>query len=190
MGQLGILYHTQNGSYVQPVEGGADYVVAYTDGQLYGLCDDDQIATPAQLAVRGLAFLPVAGGFNPTTQRWNTATKAVEAIPAKPIAKIITKDALGAPQTLFTVAQTITVRAEIWKPDLSGVLTTFAGTYPVPFFDSNGREHYLKMVFANGVSELTIAAGKLQPSKYRATKASSTLADVVPHEIIVALNGA
>lgn len=115
---------------------------------------------------------------------------ATAAPAAKPIAKIITKDALGSPQTLFTSAQTITVRAEIWKPDNSGVLTTFSGTYPVPFFDSNNKEHYMKLTFTNGVAEITIAAGKLQPSKYRATKASSTLADVVPHEIIVALNGA
>ena len=109
---------------------------------------------------------------------------------AKPFAKIITKDALGVSQTLFTTAQTITVRAEIWKTDMSGILVAFAGTYPVPFFDSNGREHYLKMVFANGVAEVVVAAGKLAPSKYRATKASSRLANVIEHEIIVALNGA
>lgn len=102
-----------------------------------------------------------------------------------PKAKIITKNGGGVITTKFTSAQAITIRAEIWTADLSQ-LTNYAGTSFVPFFDATGKEHYVKLVFTAGVAETTIAAGKVPPGKYRATKKSSTIADVIEHEIIIA----
>ena len=185
MGQLGVLYHVGNGSYVQPVEGGTDYLVNYTDGQLYGLCDDDQIATPAQLALRGLVFLPVAGGFNPTTQRWNSTTKAVEAIPAKPKALIVCKHPNGSPDTNFDVDEIITLEIEIRTPDGSARLTSFSGVFRPQVIGPQRDRIPLKFTFTEGLASRTVvfkAAGI-----YTVDSRSSELVDLPAVAITVAL---
>ena len=185
MGQLGVLYHTQDGSFIQPVLGGKNYVVEYTTGQLYGFCDDDAIATPAELAVRGLAFKLLPVDYDPAKYQWNPATKQMEVIPPKPTAAIVTKIA-GVPATVFTESDAIEIEVTIKKLD-GQVETAFSGPFVVPFFGDNGKAIHVKMTFNNGIATKTIPAGKLTAGTYRATKASSSLVDVTPHEIIVAL---
>lgn len=78
MAELGVLYHVKDGTFIQPVERGTGYSVDYTDGQLYGFCDAGQVATPEQLAIRGLAFALLPEDYNPKTHRWNPASKQME----------------------------------------------------------------------------------------------------------------
>ena len=122
---------------------------------------------------------------------WDNAPDTIQPPPAppKPQARILTKNALGQAETVFSVGDPITIIAEILDPTGASIVEDFVGTFPVPFFDSNGREYWIKLTFEAGVAEVTVGGGVLPTGKYMATEKSSVLADVIPHTIIVALSG-